>query len=194
MLGQIPLIVFNSHTINFTNFRTPDRLSGPGGPTRSRGRERLARYIPHAPFSQKKITIVCESRKSTADGVSVLPGLDWLAGLVTHLPDKGQQLVRSYRHYSNVCQGRKKRETGVVQPAASDVHRKDDSFRKQCTQQLGAADKENLRRGSSRLPKVSGPDEDHLFPGGPGSRQENSGSLETVGCSRTLPSTPSCSS
>ena len=50
-----------------------------------------------------------------------------------HLPDKGQQLVRFYGHYSNVCQGRKKPQTGcAVQPAAPEAQGKDDSFRQQC--------------------------------------------------------------
>jgi hypothetical protein len=49
-----------------------------------------------------------------------------------HLPDKGQQLLRFYGRYSNVCRGRRKREAGAVQPAVSPVPREDDSFRKQC--------------------------------------------------------------
>lgn len=111
----------------------------PVQPEDTRGRERLARYILHAPFSQERITydrstktIGCESKKNTRDGVTVVPALDWLAGLVMHLPDKGQQLLRFYGRYSNVCQGRRKREAGAVQPAVSPVPREDDSFRKQC--------------------------------------------------------------
>jgi hypothetical protein len=31
-----------------------------------------------------------------------------------HLPDKGQQLLRFYGRYSNVCQGRRKREADTL--------------------------------------------------------------------------------
>ena len=102
-------------------------------------RERLARYILHAPFSQEKITydrstrtIACASQKNkgnpkiSPDGVTVLPALDWLAALVTHLPDKGQQLVRFYGRYSNVCQGRKKRQAGCAVQLLAEQAQEDD--------------------------------------------------------------------
>ncbi len=38
--------------------------------------------------------------KNTSGGITVSPALDWLAALVTHLPDKGQQLLRFYGRYS----------------------------------------------------------------------------------------------
>ena len=115
----------------------------PVSPEDTEARERLARYILHAPFSQERIsydrstrTMVCESRKNNggpSPAVTVLPALDWLAALVMHLPDKGQQLVRFYGHYSNVCQGHKKRQTGcAVQLDAPKVQGEDDSFRQQC--------------------------------------------------------------
>jgi hypothetical protein len=76
----------------------------PVQPEDTAARERLARYILHAPFSQEKITydrstrtIACASKKNkgnpkiSPDGVTVLPALDWLAALVTHLLDKGQR-------------------------------------------------------------------------------------------------------
>jgi hypothetical protein len=58
--------------------------------------------------------------------------LDWLAALVTHIPDKGQQL-RCYGRYSNVCQGRRKRmSTRALQPDDHRAEGEDGQFRKQC--------------------------------------------------------------
>jgi len=57
--------------------------------------------------------------------------LDWLAQLVTHIPDKGEQLVRYYGSYSNKSRGlRKKTGTDDEVPALinSDISHK--AFRK----------------------------------------------------------------
>ena len=57
--------------------------------------------------------------------------LDWLAQLVTHIPNKGEQMVRYYGFYSNKSRGlRKKAGTDDQVPALidSDISRKD--FRK----------------------------------------------------------------
>ena len=35
-------------------------------------------------------TVACESKKKNRD-TTVFPALDWLAALVTHIPDKGQR-------------------------------------------------------------------------------------------------------
>ena len=53
--------------------------------------------------------------------------LDWLARLVTHIPNKGEQLVRYYGYYSNNSRGmRKKTENDVEMPALveSDISKK----------------------------------------------------------------------
>ena len=36
--------------------------------------------------------------------------LDWLARLVTHIPGKGEQMVRYYGYYSNKSRGLRKKE------------------------------------------------------------------------------------
>jgi hypothetical protein len=57
--------------------------------------------------------------------------LDWLAQLVTHIPNKGEQMVRYYGFYSNKSRGlRKKAGTDDQVPALidSDISRK--AFRK----------------------------------------------------------------
>ncbi len=93
----------------------------------------------HAPFSQERIsydraeqTVACESKKKNG-GTTVFSALDWLAALVTHIPDKGQQLVRFYGRYSNVCQGRRKRMIDrALQPDDHGADGEDGQFRKQC--------------------------------------------------------------
>jgi len=51
--------------------------------------------------------------KGKRDGITeTFSALDWLARLVTHIPNKGEQLVRYYGYYSNKARGlRKKAET-----------------------------------------------------------------------------------
>ena len=35
--------------------------------------------------------------------------LEWLAAIYSHVPNKGEQMVRYYGHYSNVSRGRRKK-------------------------------------------------------------------------------------
>jgi hypothetical protein len=84
-------------------------------------------------------TVACEFRKKNGDpkrrqAPSLFLRLSiWLAALVTHIPDRGQQLLRFYGRYSNVSQGRKKRAPGLAfQPVDKQTQGDDDSFRKQC--------------------------------------------------------------
>jgi len=41
---------------------------------------------------------------------AVFPVLDRIAEITTHIPNKGEQLVRYYVVYSNVSRGKKKKE------------------------------------------------------------------------------------
>ena len=41
---------------------------------------------------------------------AVFPVLDWIATLTTHIPNKGEQLIRYYGYYSNVSRGKRKKE------------------------------------------------------------------------------------
>ena len=41
---------------------------------------------------------------------AVFPVLDWIATLAAHIPDKGEQLVRYHGYYSNVSQGKRKKQ------------------------------------------------------------------------------------
>ena len=57
--------------------------------------------------------------------------MDWLAHLITHIPNKGEQLVRYYGYYSNKARGmRKKTDTDTLVPALIDTELSKKAFRK----------------------------------------------------------------
>lgn len=72
--------------------------------------ENLARYIIRASFSQERMTYLPEESKviyESKDGKEekVFDALDWLAAMTSHVPNKGEQMVRYYGHYSNASRG-----------------------------------------------------------------------------------------
>ncbi|MHB8062609.1 MAG: transposase, partial [Ruminiclostridium sp.] len=82
--------------------------------------ERLSRYIVRAPLSQERMNYISE--KETVDGTArvvyegkttgkqgTFTATDWLARLVTHIPNRGEQLVRYYGYYSNKSRGQRKK-------------------------------------------------------------------------------------
>jgi hypothetical protein len=75
--------------------------------------EKLARYIIRASFSQERMTYFPEQSKviyQSKDGKKekVFDALEWLANLCSHVPNKGEQMVRYYGYYSSVSRGRRK--------------------------------------------------------------------------------------
>jgi len=77
--------------------------------------ENLARYIIRASFSQERMTylrdeskVVYQSKngKETKD----FAVLEWLAAVCSYVPNRGEQMVRYYGYYSNVCRGRRQKE------------------------------------------------------------------------------------
>ena len=85
--------------------------------------ENLARYIIRASFSQERMTYIPEDSKvvyRSKDGKEekVFDALEWLAAMCSHVPNKGEQMVRYYGHYSNVSRGkRKKRDQDGMIPS-----------------------------------------------------------------------------
>jgi hypothetical protein len=70
--------------------------------------ENLARYIIRASFSQERMTyleheatVVCTAKDGKEQ--KVFPAMEWLAAMCSHIPNKGEQMVRYYGHYSNVA-------------------------------------------------------------------------------------------
>jgi hypothetical protein len=82
--------------------------------------EKLSQYIIHAPISQERMFYIPSDKSNNNTNKIIYKGknngtiqtfnaLDWLAQLVTHLPNKGEQSVRYYGHYSNKCRGQRKK-------------------------------------------------------------------------------------
>ena len=75
--------------------------------------ENLARYIVRASFSQERMTYVRDESKviyQSKDGKEekTFDALEWLAAMCSHVPNKGEQMVRYYGYYSNVSRGKRK--------------------------------------------------------------------------------------
>ena len=77
-------------------------------------------YIIRASFSQQRMTYI--AAEDSSDRVAKLiyqskdaktsktfDALDWLAQLVIHIPNKGEQMVRYYGFYSNKSRGLRKK-------------------------------------------------------------------------------------
>jgi len=41
-----------------------------------------------------------------------LPALEWLAAMCSHIPNRGEQMVRHYGYYSNLSQGKRQKNGG----------------------------------------------------------------------------------
>ena len=74
--------------------------------------ENLARDIIRASFSQERMQyldqegkVVYISKDSRAS--KIFPALEWLANLCSHIPNRGEQMVRYYGYYSNVSRGKR---------------------------------------------------------------------------------------
>ena len=51
------------------------------------------------------LLIRCKSEK-------IFDALEWLAAMTSHVPNKGEQMVRYYGYYSNVARGKRNRKRG----------------------------------------------------------------------------------
>jgi hypothetical protein len=51
-----------------------------------------------------------EKKIKTSKKTQIFSALDWLARLITHIPNKGEQMVKYYRYYSNKSRGLRKKE------------------------------------------------------------------------------------
>jgi Zn finger protein HypA/HybF involved in hydrogenase expression len=77
--------------------------------------ENIARYIIRASFSEERMTYIPEESKvsyQSKDGreEKTFDALEWLAAMCSHVPNKGEQMVRYYGYYSNVSRGKRQKE------------------------------------------------------------------------------------
>jgi len=106
------------------------------------GMEKLARYVVRAAFSKERMSYI--PAQVSHDGVAkviyqskdkketkTFDALDWLAQLITHIPDKNEQTVRYYGFYSNKMRGqRKKKNQDDVIPNIIESELSSKAFRK----------------------------------------------------------------
>jgi hypothetical protein len=84
--------------------------------------ENLSRYIIRASFSQERMTYLRDESKvlyqsKDAKQTKTFDALEWLAAMCSHVPNRGEQMVRYYGYYSNVSRGkRKKEEQDIIIP------------------------------------------------------------------------------
>ncbi len=78
--------------------------------------ENLVRCLVRASFSQERMTYVPEEAKVVYKSKDrkqekIFDALEWLAAMCSHVPNKGEQMVRYYGYYSNVSRGNGKNKT-----------------------------------------------------------------------------------
>ena len=86
-------------------------------------------YIAASDSSDGVSKVIYQSKDGTS--TKTFNALDWLAQLVTHIPHKGEQMVRYYGFYSNKSRGlRKKAGTDDQVPALIESEASPKKFRK----------------------------------------------------------------
>jgi hypothetical protein len=80
-------------------------------------------YIPQ----ESKVVYLSKDGKEE----KVFDALEWLAAMCSHVPNKGEQMVRYYGHYSNVSRGKRKKQdhddliSSILEPdGSSNEHRR----------------------------------------------------------------------
>jgi hypothetical protein len=97
--------------------------------------ENLARYIIRASFSQERMQYLAEPSKvvyraKDGPGEKVFDALEWLAAMCSHIPDRGEQMVRYYGYYSNVCRGKRKESEDDGVPGILEADQSSKEYRK----------------------------------------------------------------
>jgi len=86
-------------------------------------------YIAAKDSSDRVAKLIYQSKDSKT--TKTFDALDWLAQLVSHIPNKGEQMVRYYGFYSNKSRGLcKKAGTDDQVPALIDSDISPQAFRK----------------------------------------------------------------
>ena len=82
-------------------------------PNDAEATEKLARYIIRASFSQERMRYLEKEgsvvyRSKDGKDQKTFPAMEWLAAMCSHIPNRGEQMVRYYGYYSNVSRGKRK--------------------------------------------------------------------------------------
>jgi len=100
--------------------------------------EKLAHYIIRCQFSQERMTYHEDSgtvdyRAKDGRTTKTFTALDCLALIISHIPRRGEQMVRYYGYYSNAARG-KRRKQGLLDAEIPEIVCQEEvsGFRKQC--------------------------------------------------------------
>ena len=105
-------------------------------PRQEESMENLTRYIIRASFSQERMayhreTVQVEYKSKDGAQTKVFDALEWLAAMCSHVPNKGEQMVRYYGYYSNAARGKRKKAADDDQiPYILEPELTDKTFRK----------------------------------------------------------------
>ncbi|MAF33096.1 MAG: hypothetical protein CL941_03940 [Desulfobacter sp.] len=105
-------------------------------PRYEKSMENLARYIIRASFSRERTTYHRETgqvayQSKDEKETKVFDALEWLAAMCSRVPNKGEQMVFYYGHYSNVSRGRRKKaQTDDQTPYILEPELTDQTFRR----------------------------------------------------------------
>jgi hypothetical protein len=132
--------------------------------------ENLARYIIRASFSQERMQylpepsqVVYRGKDGTKGKVFDAPvsstgqALEWLAAMCSHIPDRGEQMVRYYGFYSNVSRGKRKETEGDGVPCILEADRSSKEYRKnwaRLIQKIGACPRPDRGRLIPDVPEA----------------------------------------
>ena len=100
-------------------------------------------------------------------------GTSWggLSAMCSHIPNRGEQMVKYYGHYSNVSRGKRQKEgKDDAVPCILEPQGNEKAFRKswaRLIQKIGACPGEGRESRSTDLPEMSGHNENHQQYRGP---------------------------
>ncbi len=77
--------------------------------------ENMARYIIRASFSQERMQYLDQEGKvvytaKAGKSQKIFSAMEWLAAMCSHIPNRGEQMVRYYGWYSNASRGKRQKE------------------------------------------------------------------------------------
>ena len=94
----------------------------------SGGRSVVNCIIP-GPYIPKESKVIYQSKDGKDE--RVFDALEWLAAMCSHVPNKGEQIVRYYGYFSNVSRGkRKKNDQDELIPSILGPNRSSKEYRK----------------------------------------------------------------
>jgi hypothetical protein len=68
------------------------------------------KYLVTAAYPIYPFAVEFKYQSKDGNKTKTFDALEWLAAMCSHVPNRGEQMVRYYGHYSNVKRGKRKKE------------------------------------------------------------------------------------